>query len=164
MENTNHPQNQNANQFGNHNGNNNALPAPLPSLTMSQAVKAVFNKYADFSGRSRRSEYWYFYLFVLIVIFSLYIPIIIGVVTDNAIFSMVFGIPLLLFALATMIPNLAAIARRLHDTGRSAWNYFFVLIPLVGAILLLIWLAEDSKPGTNQWGPNPKGVNNNGFN
>jgi uncharacterized membrane protein YhaH (DUF805 family) len=88
-----------------------------------------------------------------------------GAVAENSVLSILFGAPLFINALATIIPNLAAISRRLHNKGRSGWHCFFVIIPRVGAILRIVCLAEDSKPGHNQWGPNPKGIyNNNVFN
>ena len=61
-----------------------------------------------------------------------------------------------LYSLAVFIPNLAVFVRRLHDTGKSGWTLLVYFIPLVGLILLIVWLASDSQPGSNQWGPNPK--------
>ncbi|MDP5076762.1 MAG: DUF805 domain-containing protein [Nonlabens sp.] len=160
MEHTNQPQNTNNDSQS----NNDWISRQPQSMTMMEAVKAVFNKYADFSGRARRSEYWYWQLFHFIVVIILYVPMIIGIATENEVFSIPFSILILLYVLATMIPSLAVIVRRLHDTGRSGWNYFISLIPFVGTIILLVWLCEDSKHGTNQWGPNPKVPNDNGFN
>jgi len=122
---------------------------------MMDYVKTVFSKYADFSGRARRSEYWYYALFNFLVAIALYIPIIALVVSDSELFFLP-GILLLLYFLASFIPSLAVVVRRLHDTGRSGWYYFMGMIPLVGGIILIIFLVEDSKPGTNEWGPNPK--------
>ncbi len=133
-------------------------------MTMMEAVKSVFNKYTDFSGRARRSEFWYWQLFNTIIAFVLYIPMLIGIATENEAIILPFGILLLLYILATIIPTLAVIARRLHDTGRSAWNYFIGMIPLVGPIILIIFYVDDSKHGTNQWGANPKGIGNDDFN
>ncbi|MEP1500313.1 DUF805 domain-containing protein, partial [Nonlabens ulvanivorans] len=93
-----------------------------------------------------------------------YVPMIIGAVTENEAIAIPFGILFLLYTLATIIPSLAVIVRRLHDTGRSGWFYFISMIPLVGTVILLIWLIEDSKHGANQWGPNPKGIGNDDFN
>ncbi|MBF4983942.1 DUF805 domain-containing protein [Nonlabens mediterrranea] len=131
---------------------------------MMDAVKAVFNNYTDFSGRARRSEYWYWQLFNFIVAMIMYIPMIIGAATENEALAIPFAILLLIYGLATIIPSLAVIVRRLHDTGRSGWFYFISMIPFVGGIILLIWLIEDSKHGANQWGPNPKGIGNDDFN
>lgn len=123
--------------------------------------KVVFENYANFSGRARRSEYWYFTLCNFIITLALYILIILSIVISHdsenpgILFYLIYGV-LSLYALATFIPSLAVIVRRLHDTGKSGWYYLIGLIPLVGAILILIALVTDSQPGSNQWGPNPK--------
>lgn len=122
---------------------------------MMDYVKSVFSKYADFTGRARRSEYWYFQLFNFLVMLAVYIPLIAFLVAESQLFILP-AILLVLYALATIVPTLAVIARRLHDTGRSGWYYLMGFIPLVGGIILLIFFCEDSKPGTNEWGPNPK--------
>jgi uncharacterized membrane protein YhaH (DUF805 family) len=112
-------------------------------------------KYADFSGRARRKEFWMFFLFYFI--FAIVLSIIDGLLgwgfADGTV-----GILYLLFALAIMLPYLAVTVRRLHDTGRSGWWYFIMLIPLVGPIWLIVLLATDGEPGENQYGPNPKEV------
>lgn len=123
--------------------------------------KVVFENYANFSGRARRSEYWYYTLCNVIISFVMYILVIISVAigsdgeSPGILFYLIYGI-LMLYALATFIPSLAVVVRRLHDTGKSGWYYLIGLIPLVGAILLIIALVIDSQPGSNQWGPNPK--------
>lgn len=123
--------------------------------------KAVFENYANFSGRARRSEYWYYTLCNVIISFVMYILVIISVAigsdgeSPGILFYLIYGI-LMLYALATFIPSLAVVVRRLHDTGKSGWYYLIGLIPLVGAILVIIALVTDSQPGSNQWGPNPK--------
>ncbi|MGL5236138.1 MAG: DUF805 domain-containing protein [Empedobacter falsenii] len=125
--------------------------------------KVVFENYANFSGRARRSEYWYFTLCNFIITLALYILIILSIVISRdsenpgILFYLIYGV-LSLYALATFIPSLAVIVRRLHDTGKSGWYYLIGLIPLVGAILILIALVTDSQPGSNQWGPNPKEI------
>jgi uncharacterized membrane protein YhaH (DUF805 family) len=114
-----------------------------------------FKKYADFSGRARRKEFWMFFLFYFI--FALVLSIIDGLLgwgfADGT-----FGILYMLFVLAALLPYLAVTVRRLHDTGRSGWWYFIMLIPLVGPIWLIVLLATDGEPGENQYGPNPKEV------
>ena len=109
--------------------------------------------YADFNGRARRSEYWYFVLFNFIV--SILIGLLLGVIAG------LLNVPALvylayLWSLAVFIPSLAVSVRRLHDIGRSGWWLLLSLIPLVGAIILIIWYCTDSQPGANQYGPNPK--------
>jgi uncharacterized membrane protein YhaH (DUF805 family) len=64
----------------------------------------------------------------------------------------------LIYALAAFVPSLSVTVRRLHDIGRSGWYYGLIAIPLIGAILILVWMFTDSKPGANKWGPNPKEV------
>ncbi|EAS18962.1 conserved hypothetical protein [Flavobacteria bacterium BBFL7] len=160
MENTNQPQNT---EVRSRRGREPFMPES-DGMGMMDAVKAVFNNYTDFSGRARRSEYWYWQLFNFIVFLILYVPMIIGAATENEAIAIPFAILFLLYALATIIPSLAVIVRRLHDTGRSGWFYFISMIPFVGTIILLIWLIEDSKHGANQWGPNPKGIGNDDFN
>ncbi len=119
-------------------------------MTMMEAVSAVFSKYATFSGRSRRSEYWYFTLFNLLVALVLnFLSRYIGA------FDFIAGI----YSLATLVPGLAVAVRRLHDTGRSGFWLLLVLIPIVGSIILIVWCATDSQPGENQYGANPKDGN-----
>lgn len=120
-------------------------------MNMMDAVKNVFSNYAKFDGRARRSEYWYFFLFNMLV--SIVISALAKVTGINAISYL--GS---LYTLAAFIPGLAVAFRRLHDTGKSGWFLLFALIPLVGAILLIVWMAQDGKPGENQYGYNPKEV------
>ncbi|SCX96638.1 Uncharacterized membrane protein YhaH, DUF805 family [Nonlabens sp. Hel1_33_55] len=134
----------------------------VASKGMMDYVKTCFNKYADFNGRARRSEFWYFYLFNIIVFFALYIPVIALLVAESDLVILP-GILLGIYGLGVILPTLAVIVRRLHDTGRSGWYYLMALIPLVGNIILLIFWVEDSKPGTNEWGPNPKAMAQDNF-
>ena len=112
-----------------------------------------FKNYAKFTGRARRMEYWSFILFNFIfAIVALILDIVLGIASPEIGYGPIYGI----YALAALIPGIAVLVRRLHDVGRSGWYYFVIFIPLIGAILLLVWLFSDSKPGTNKWGPNPK--------
>ena len=119
---------------------------------MSWYLKVLRN-YAVFSGRARRKEYWMFVLFS--IIFSIVLTII-DVVTG--LYSKTYDIGLLttIYSLAVLVPTLAVSVRRLHDTNRSGWWYFIALVPLAGAIILLVFFAMNSQPGDNQYGPNPK--------
>lgn len=114
----------------------------------------VTNKYADFDGRARRREYWYFYLVQGILGFV--ISMIAGMFASGSEFSLPMLLPIA-FSLAMFIPSLAAVVRRLHDTGRSGWMLLICLIPLFGALFILYWLVCDSQYGNNEYGPNPKG-------
>lgn len=109
---------------------------------------AVLKNYAGFSGRARRKEYWMFTLFNVIVA-----AVLAGV--GAAIES---GIPYVVYLLATLIPSLAVVVRRLHDTGRSGWWMLISFVPLVGTIILLVFLASAGKAEDNQFGANPKAV------
>ena len=115
-----------------------------------QALK----KYAVFSGRSRRKEYWFFVLiYVLIAIGLGIIDGVVGTMTATGV-----GILGTVFALALLIPSIAVTVRRLHDTGRTGWWILIGFIPLIGWIVLLVFMLLDSQPGTNNHGPNPKGA------
>jgi Predicted membrane protein len=105
----------------------------------------VLKKYAVFSGRARRKEHWYFLLFNFIVQLLL-------MVIDYSIGTFLVAI----YCLAVAIPCIAVTVRRLHDTGRSGWWLLISLVPVIGGIALLIFSLQDSKPGENQYGPNPK--------
>ncbi len=107
----------------------------------------VLKQYADFNGRARRKEYWMFILFY--IIFSM-----VATAIDAALGT--WGTIAGIFGLAMLIPSLAVGVRRLHDIGKSGWMLLVVLIPLIGAIWLIILLVTDSTPGSNEYGANPK--------
>jgi uncharacterized membrane protein YhaH (DUF805 family) len=112
----------------------------------------VMRKYAVFSGRARRQEYWMFVLSnVMIVVF---LGIIDGMADSDSEGSR--STLTTLYVLATLIPLLAVGVRRLHDTGRSGWWMLIGVIPIIGAIVLLIFIIQDSQLMDNQYGPNPK--------
>ena len=115
--------------------------------------RVVFDNYANFSGRARRSEYWYFLLFNMLLAFGfLFLDIALGTGDPELGYGIFYGI----YCLIVFIPGLAVTVRRLHDVGKSGWFYFIVLIPIIGAIWLLVLLFTDSQSGTNKWGDNPK--------
>lgn len=133
---------------------------------MWKEVKTVFRKYAVFDGRSKRSEYWYFWLFNLclsIVVVSVcslfFIPDIEEGSEAGIIAAVIIWCIYCLYLLASLIPSLAVTCRRLHDTNRSGACIFISLIPVVGAIILLIWLCEQSTYGDNAYGPSPADTN-----
>jgi len=115
----------------------------------------VLKKYAEFSGRARRKEYWMFTLFNIIF---LIIAIILDNILGTAIEDSGYGLFYFLYVLAVLIPGLAVSVRRLHDVGKSGWMILISLIPIIGAIWLLVLMVTDSNPGENQYGPNPKEV------
>jgi uncharacterized membrane protein YhaH (DUF805 family) len=112
----------------------------------------VLRKYAVFSGRARRREYWMFFLFNILIAIAL--GIIEGAFSfDSEDSRSTFGT---LYGLAILIPSLAVGVRRLHDTARSGWWMLICLIPIIGAIVLLVFMVQDSQSTDNQYGPNPK--------
>ncbi|QDT67034.1 DUF805 domain-containing protein [Calycomorphotria hydatis] len=111
----------------------------------------VWKKYAKFDGRARGKEYWYFVLFNILISFVL------GLI-DGAIMEATdapVGVLGLLYMLAALIPGIAVTIRRLHDTGRSGFWILISFIPLVGPLILLIFLAGSTQPGPNEYGPDP---------
>lgn len=134
-------------------------------MSMMEAVKHVFGNYATFTGRARRSEYWYFYLFnilLVLVLSTLSIALFLieggsgGNMQASVAVSGIINIAVGIYGLAIIIPSLALCCRRLHDIGKPGSYMLFALVPVVGGILLLVWALQDSEPGDNQYGPNPK--------
>ena len=141
--------------------------SPVEKFNMISAYKSMFKKYTQFSGRSRRSEYWYAMLTHSIILSALVIwmcgPIMYDVITYGEplystmpLFFTAWAITLV-YMLATLVPNLSLTVRRLHDTGRSLWFLLLGLIPYVGEIVIFVFTVLDSQPGVNKYGPNPKG-------
>lgn len=116
--------------------------------------KVMFNNYANFSGRARRAEYWYFKLFQAIIFIPLYIMMIVGIVSSLA-FGALFGILFVLFFLGSVIPSLAVTARRLHDVNKSGWTYLLAFIPF-GALVILYYSVLEGDRGRNDYGEDPK--------
>lgn len=115
----------------------------------------VINSYSDFSGRSRRKEYWMFFL--INSIFS-----IIGFYLDNILgtaWTIGYGPIYVGYGLAVLIPSLAVAIRRLHDVGKSGWYYLLVLLPIIGPIWLIVLFATEGEQGDNRFGSNPKNDN-----
>jgi len=122
---------------------------------MKWFLEALTKKYATFEGRARRTEYWYFMLFYFLafVAFAI-VDGVTGTLDEEAGIGLLSG----LFVLATLIPTIAVLVRRLHDTDRSGWWALLNLVPLVGGLVLLVFTVLDSQPGANRFGPNPKGI------
>jgi uncharacterized membrane protein YhaH (DUF805 family) len=107
----------------------------------------VLKKYAVFAGRARRKEFWMFFLVYLIIVVVLMI------------IESILGLPGILsgiYSLALLIPSIAVTVRRLHDTGRTGWWWWIGLVPVIGIIVLLVFMALEGEPGPNQYGPDPK--------
>jgi uncharacterized membrane protein YhaH (DUF805 family) len=124
-------------------------------MSFTAAIKSVLNQYLGFAGRARRSEYWWWTLFtVLLGIVAAVLDSVLGTKVGDGVGST--GIIALVVNLLLLLPSLAVLARRLHDTDRSGWWILIGLVPLVGAIVLLVFTVSDSKPGANRFGPSPK--------
>lgn len=109
--------------------------------------KVVLENYANFNGRARRAEYWWFVLANLIV------SVVLAVV-DSVIGMQILGG---IYSLAVLVPSIAAVVRRLHDVNKSGWFIFIILIPIIGAIWLIVLLATEGTKGSNEYGSDPKG-------
>lgn len=115
----------------------------------ADVIKTVLARYVQFQGRARRSEYWYWVLFIVLVSIGL-------ALVDGAIFGFdetdiaVFG-PI--FSLATFVPSLSVGFRRMHDIGRTAWWLLIGLIPIIGTIIIIYWFVQPGQPNDNQYGP-----------
>lgn len=118
-------------------------------MSFSTSIRTCLSKYAVFSGRARRSEYWWFALFTFVVqaIFS---------AGDNSSGHTFFRLISSLIGLALLLPTLGVAVRRLHDGDHSGWWILIGLIPLIGTIVLLVFLIKDGTPGDNRFGPSPK--------
>jgi uncharacterized membrane protein YhaH (DUF805 family) len=115
-------------------------------MSFQDAIRVCLTqKYIDFTGRARRSEYWWFALFGFIV------QVVVGAI-DRGMGSQILGA---LISLALLAPSLAVAVRRLHDTSRSGWWLLLVLLPIIGWIVLLVFYLQDSA-GPNAYGPSPK--------
>lgn len=110
-------------------------------MNFGDSIKLCFSKYADFNGRAKRPEFWWFVLFTFLVSLAL------GMVSD-----VISG----LFSLAVFVPSIAVGARRLHDTNRSGWFQLLWIIPVIGWIVLIVFCAQEGEAGDNQFGAVPE--------
>lgn len=137
---------------------------------MNDYLNVIRNHYADFTGRARRREFWMFSLITAVITLILELPLLASIPAmaaaqqgdPNAIPALpplaLISVALVgIYGLATFVPGLAVSVRRLHDTGKSGWWYLLSLVP-GGSIVLLVFFVLDSEPGSNKWGPNPKGL------
>jgi uncharacterized membrane protein YhaH (DUF805 family) len=116
---------------------------------MLENYLGVLRRYADFGGRARRAEYWQY------VLVNIAITIVLMLVDSLMRKAIGFAFLQMAFALATLVPSLAVGVRRLHDTDRSGWWSLIAFVPIVG-LLIIYFLAQDSAPATNRYGPSPK--------
>ena len=128
-------------------------------MRFAEAIKSFWTKYAIFKGRSRRSEYWWIQLFLVLT--NLAVAAIDLALMDGDVERFIAngggGIVGLVWILVTIVPALAVLVRRLHDTGKSGWWALIGFVPIVGAIILLVFTVLDSEVAENKHGPYPKG-------
>ncbi len=123
-------------------------------MGFTTAVATCFQKYVTFTGRARRSEYWFFALYAVLAGFA-------AMIVDHFVDPPAAGVPFAVgivygvVLLVNFLPGLAVTVRRLHDTNRSGWWFFIVLVPFLGAILLIVWYCTKGTKGDNRFGPDP---------
>jgi uncharacterized membrane protein YhaH (DUF805 family) len=130
-----------------------------------EAVRSGFGNYVTFSGRARRSEYWFWVLFVIIIsaiaigIDGVINPDLVTTTSGDGMYGVAAtgGIVSAIVSLALFLPGLAVSIRRLHDLDRSGWWLLIILIPLIGAIVLLVFYCTEGTKGSNRFGEDPKG-------
>ena len=128
-------------------------------MGMQEAVKLYFKNYFKFEGRSRRAEYWWpvLALFLFSIIIQIVSGIFVAMGDAGAIIAGLLMLVSVVVSLGTFIPSIAVAFRRLHDTDRSAWWLLIGFIPLIGAIVLIIFFALEGTKGSNKFGEDPKG-------
>ena len=129
-------------------------------MDFGTAITSFWTNYVNFKGRARRSEYWFAVLFLFLT--NLAATFVDSAVFDTDITGLLEtgggGLVGTLWAFAVLLPSVALLVRRLHDTGRSAWWLLIALIPLAGAIVLFVFTVFDSDPGENKFGVSPKSI------
>lgn len=131
-------------------------------MNFTAGIRSFWSRFADFKGRSRRSEYWYVQLFLVVTnlaVAGIDLALMDGDL-DRFIANGGGGIVGLIWIFATIVPALAVLIRRLHDTGRTGWWALVGLVPFVGAIVLLVFTVSDSSNGENKYGTSPKASSN----
>lgn len=124
---------------------------------MDEYLTVLKEHYSDFEGRARRREYWMFQLVHTIILLVLCLPILLIEILESSIVEICL-IPLFLYFFITFVPQIAVLARRFHDIGRTGWMQLLGVIPYVGILIMFCSLIIDSQAGSNNWGPNPKRV------
>lgn len=121
----------------------------IPRSSIIESYKKFWTQYFDFNGRTRRSDYWQ------VILVNVIIGVILAAFSNIPFIGLLFQVLSVIYSLAALIPGIAICVRRLHDIGRSGLYYLFILIPFVGAIILLVWFVTDTEPG-EVYGKNPK--------
>ncbi|SHH19154.1 DUF805 domain-containing protein [Marivita hallyeonensis] len=122
-------------------------------MNFQDAVRTCLSKYATFSGRAARSEFWWFVLFLMVMNLLLAIldRALFGVTSDGQPISIIGAV----FSLAIILPSIAVGVRRLHDLDKSGWWYLLILIPFLGALVLIYFFVQKGSAGENRFGPDP---------
>lgn len=126
-------------------GDPGTLDLPYYGIGFGDAVRRAFQKYARFDGRASRSEFWWYYLGVMLASIVLYVPLMVGAAAESTALSVIFGIVFFAFWVAIIVPTIAISVRRLHDAGFSGWLYLLTLVPCV-SIVVIVLLILPSKP------------------
>jgi uncharacterized membrane protein YhaH (DUF805 family) len=127
-------------------------------MGFGQAITAGFSNYANFHDRASRSEYWYWALFILLGTIGAYaidVVMAAAILRSNEVMAYQWGNHVFTFGLVVLTPGIAIGVRRLHDLDRSGWWLLLAFIPLIGAIILLIWHCTKGTAGPNRFGPDP---------
>ena len=128
-------------------------------MGFTEAIRSGFDNYVNFSGRASRSAYWWWVLFGVLV--SLVTRVLDGLIGSNIVRGDQFGTEVSLgiisslVGLALLLPSIAVLVRRLHDTDRSGWWYWIIIIPIIGWLVLIFFLASAGSPGENRYGSPP---------
>lgn len=117
-------------------------------------MKLALSRYADFSGRSRRMEYWMFFLLNIGV--SIVATILDGILGMSGMIAGAYGPLSVIAMLALLVPGIAVAVRRLHDQDKSGWWLLLAFIPILGGLVLLVFMFLEGTKGDNQYGPDPK--------
>ena len=135
-------------------------------MSLGESLTSVFNKYATFTGRARRSEYWWFsicYYAIQLIFnfasFGMMAGVLSGEMSYNDPSYSLIMMASVVIGLGLFLPSLAVTVRRLHDIGKSGWNILWAAIPLIGVIIILVWMCQDSDVVANKYGESPKYVN-----
>jgi uncharacterized membrane protein YhaH (DUF805 family) len=134
-----------------------------PSMSLGESLTSVFSNYATFTGRARRSEYWWFTVcyYVIQLIFNFgslgfMAQTMSGEMSYNDPSYNIFQMASVVVGLGLLLPALAVTVRRLHDIGKSGWNVLWGIIPIIGFIIVLVWMCQDSDVVANEYGESPK--------
>lgn len=129
-------------------------------VSFSEAITRAFGNYVNFSGRSSRSEYWWWVLFTFIVAgaFGICQGIFMGISGESSVLATLFSYLEWGWDIAILLPSVGLIIRRLHDIDKSGWNFLWGFLPIVGTIILIIYLCRDSQMSENRYGPVPNMV------